>query len=74
MEGMKIKSYFISVYEYCRMFQWCDMVRTMVLSSGNTFILPLHYRKPEALATNTNSKDNKPLEEEYLQENESTLS
>jgi hypothetical protein len=47
----------------------------MVLSSGNTFILPVRYRKPEALATNTNSKDNKPSEEkEYLQENDSTLS
>jgi hypothetical protein len=42
----------------------------MVLSSGNTLILPLLYRKPDALAMNTNSKDNKPLEEkEYLQEN-----
>jgi len=36
-------------------------------------LLPFLYRKPEALATNTNSKD-KPFEEEYLQENESSLS
>jgi len=46
----------------------------MVLSSGNPFNLPFLYRKPEALATNTNSKDNKPFEEEYLQDNESSLS
>jgi len=36
---------------------------------------PFQERKPEALATNTNSKDNKPFEEkEYLKENESALS
>lgn len=36
---------------------------------------PLPERKPEALATNTNSRDNKPFEEkEYLQEDESVLS
>jgi len=46
----------------------------MVLSSGIHLLLSFLYRNPEALATNTNSKDNKPFEEEYLQENESSLS
>jgi len=34
---MKIKSYFIPVHTNCRIFQWCNMVWTMVLSSGNPF-------------------------------------
>jgi hypothetical protein len=38
-------------------------------------LLPFLYRKPEALATTTNSEDSKPFaEKEYLKENESVLS
>jgi hypothetical protein len=71
-----MKSYFIPAHTNCRTSNSVMWFEPWFYVLKINFLVPFLSRKPEALATNTNSGDNKPVEEkiEYLQENETALS